>query len=56
MSGTDEEMLMCCVGNTEQEGKVQHSGLGGGDIRWLLFFIHLQIGESARAFLVRWCV
>jgi hypothetical protein len=55
MTGTEEEMLLCCVGNTEQEDKVQHSGLGG-DIRWFVFFIHLYIGESARAFLGRWCV
>jgi len=28
VSGTEEEMPLGFVGNTEQEGEVQHSGLG----------------------------
>ena len=40
MSDTEEEMPLCCVGNTEQEGQVQHSGGGRGEIRWFPLFVN----------------
>ena len=40
MSDTEEEMPVCCVGNTEQEGQVQHSGGGRGEIRWFPLFVN----------------